>query len=115
METASVLMMNIPDEVMDKAYTVFEEWGPNRAKDRAERLKEEFPALTDAEIQFIIKEMKAVSATVWRIAEKGGEAKMMKSKIVKMLQNEHPFLKDKGLRHAVFLVNYYAWHEGYDK
>jgi len=67
--------VNISDELMDKAFTIYEEWGPNRAKDRAERLKEEFPALSEAEIQFIIKEMKAVSSTVWKIAEKGGEMK----------------------------------------
>lgn len=114
METES-LCMNLPDEVMDQAYTVFEEWGPNRAKDRAERLKEELPALTDAEIEFVIGEMKAVNATVWKIAEMGGEMKNGKDGVVNMLQKKHPFLKWKGLTHAVTLVNYYAWHEGYDK
>lgn len=115
MERASVLMMNIPDEVMDQAYIVFDEWGPNRLKDRAERLKEEFPSLTDAEIQFIIKEMKAIAATIWQIAEKGGEMKNGKDGVHRMLQEKHPFLKWKGLTHAFTMVNYYAWHEGYDK
>jgi hypothetical protein len=115
METEGVLMMNIPDEVMDQAYTVYEEWGPNRRKDRVERLKEEFPALTEAELDFVVKEMKAVNATVWKIAEKGGEMKNGKDGVVKMLQKKHPFLKWKGLIHAFTLVNYYAWHEGYDK
>ena len=107
--------MNIPDKILDEAYAIFEEWGPNRRVDRAERLKQEFPSLTDAEIESVIKEMKSVSATVWKIAQMGGEAKMTRNKIVKLLQKEHPYLKDKGLTHAVFLVNYYAWHEGYDK
>jgi hypothetical protein len=31
------------------------------------------------------------------------------------LLREHPFLTGKGLGQAAILVNYYAWHEGYDK
>jgi hypothetical protein len=107
--------MTLPNDVLDQAFHIYEEWGPSRKIERAERLKQEFPALTDAEIASVIQEMKAVSATVWTIAQMGGEAKMTRSKIVKLLKEKHPFLKDKGLTHAVFLVNYYAWHEGYDR
>jgi hypothetical protein len=59
--------------------------------------------------------MDRASKTVWALAERGGEAKMKKEQIVVALQVAHPFLKDAGLRRAIFLVNYYAWHEGYDK
>jgi hypothetical protein len=59
--------------------------------------------------------MDRVSRTVWAVAERGGEAKMKREEIVALLQAEHPFLKREGLGRAVFLVNYYAWHEGYDK
>lgn len=107
--------MKLPDTTLDKAYTIFEEWGPKRRIDRVERLKEEFPSLTPQEINSLLQEMKEVSATVWRIAEMGGEPKIGKNKIVIMLQEKHPFLKSKGLTHAFSLVNYYAWHEGYDK
>jgi hypothetical protein len=107
--------MKLPDEVLDKAYSIFEEWGPNRRIDRAERLKQEFPALGDGEIKSLLREMKDVSATVWKIAEMGGESKIGKHKIVELLQESHPFLKSKGLTYAFTLVNYYAWHEGYDK
>lgn len=107
--------MSVPSKILDQAYAVYEEWGPNRSIDRAERLKQEFPSLTDAEISSVIEEMKRVSATIWEIAQMGGEAKMSRSKIVKLLQKKHPFLKDKGLTHSVTLVNYFAWHEGYDK
>lgn len=107
--------MSIPNAILDEAYKVFEEWGPNRKIDRAARLKQEFSSLSDAEIASIMKEMKSVSATVWKIAQMGGEARMPRGKIVKLLQEKHPFLKNKGLTQAVYLVNYYAWHEGYDK
>jgi hypothetical protein len=107
--------MNIPDKILDEAYAIFEEWGPDRRIDRAERLKQEFPSLTEADVESIIKEMKTISATVWMIAQMGGEAKMSRDKVIKLLQKKHSFLKGKGLTHANTLVNYYAWHEGYDK
>jgi hypothetical protein len=107
--------MSIPNEILDQAYAVYEEWGPDRRVDRVERLKQTFPSLTEADVASVSAEMKRVSSTVWKVAQMGGEAKMPKSKIVKLLQKEHPYLKDKGLTHAVYLVNYYAWHEGYDK
>ncbi len=107
--------MNIPDKILDQAYAVHEEWGPDRQIDRAERLKQKFPSLKDADIASVLETVKAVSATVWEIAEMGGEAKMPKNEVIRRLQEKHPFLKGKGLTRAVTLVNYYAWHEGYDK
>ena len=40
---------------------------------------------------------------------------MKKEEIVAELQAAHAFLKKGGLKTALFLVNYYAWHEGYDR
>jgi hypothetical protein len=77
-------------------------------------LKQTFPSL-EAEVESIIKEMREVSATAWEVAQMGGEAKMSRDKVIKLLQKKHSFLKGKGLTHANTLVNYYAWHEGYDK
>jgi hypothetical protein len=31
------------------------------------------------------------------------------------LRRDHPFLTGKGLDRAAMLVNYFAWHEGYDR
>jgi hypothetical protein len=52
--------MNIPGKVLDEAYAIYEEWEPNRRIDRAERLKQEVPSLTEAEIASVIKETKWV-------------------------------------------------------
>ncbi len=107
--------MNIPDKILDQAYAVYEEWGPKRQIDRAERLKENFRSLTDADIAAVHEIMKEISATVWEIAKMGGEAKIPKDKVTALLQGKYPFLKNEGLKRAISLINYYAWHEGYDK
>ena len=107
--------MEISDEILDEAYPIYEEFGPDRRIDRRERLAGVFPQLSSAEIETLADRMAKVSETVWRIAEKGGETKLGKDAVERLLQQEHPFLKNKGLNEAAFLVNYYAWHEGYDK
>ena len=107
--------MKLPDTILDRAYSVYEEWGPKRRIERQKRLRAEFEQLSSEEIEWLLNSMKEVSETVWDIAKQGGEAKLGRPKIIQMLQTKHPFLKSEGLRQAVFLVNYYAWHEGYDK
>ena len=106
--------MNITDAILDVAYSVYDEFGPARQIDRRIRLKEEFPELLPNDIDAILTSMQEVSATVWSIAEQGGETVIGKDKIVQLLQARHPFLREKGLQLAVLLVNYYAWHEGYE-
>jgi hypothetical protein len=107
--------MTITDSILDQAYTIYEEWGPKRVIDRAQRIHEEFPSLSEVEIGTTIDQMKAVSKTVWEMSEMGGETRIGRQNVIKLLQKKHPFLQDQGLTHAVFLVNYYAWHEGYDR
>ena len=80
-----------------------------------ERLKQVFPHLTELEAQEVLHHVELISKTVWSLAERGGEAKLKKSDIISELQSAHPFLTGAGLRQATFLVNYFAWHEGYDK
>ena len=113
--TGGITGMNIPDAVMDKAYATFEEWGPKRQIPRRQRLMAKFPTLSPEQIEWLMTRMEAVSATVWRIAEAGGEAKLGSARVSERLREEHPFLRAAGLRQALFLVSYYAWHEGYDK
>lgn len=105
--------MQLDDAALDRAYAVFEEWGPIRRVPRKVRLTQTFPELDDPEIEALIDKLNRVSQTVWTVAELGGEPKLGRDKVVALLQDRHPFLKDEGLRRAVFLTNYYAWHEGY--
>ena len=105
--------MNISDTTLDEAFAIHGEFGPDRLINRKERLQSEFKQLTSEDIDFVLARMQEVSQTVGEIAQQGGDAKLGKESVVATLQEKHPFLKEKGLNHAVFLVNYIAWHDAY--
>ncbi len=107
--------MDLSDSILDQAFAVFEEFGPDRRMDRKERLRAVFSQLSPEEAELLLQRMQEVSRTVWSLAEQGGEAKLGEAKVTEMLKEKHPFLVSKGLAHARYMVNYYAWHEGYDK
>jgi hypothetical protein len=107
--------MPLTDGILDEAYSIFEEFGPDRLIDRRERLKSVFADLTAEELDRLMLTMKAVTHTVWQLAEKGGEIKLGKEAVSTALIEAYPFLQDKGLSRAAMLVNYFAWHEGYDR
>ncbi|MCG3142249.1 MAG: hypothetical protein HDKAJFGB_03657 [Anaerolineae bacterium] len=107
--------MNIPDTTLDESFAIYEEFGPNRLIERKERLQTEFPQLGADEIDFVLDQMNQVSQTVYALAERGGETVIGRPAIEQALQAKHPFLYARGLRHAVFLVNYFAWHDGYEQ
>ncbi len=107
--------MNLSDATLDQAFVIYQEFGPQRLIERHERLQSEFPQLSTDEIAFVLQEMKRVSATVYELAERGGERVIGNSAMTQTLKTKHPFLHARGLAHAVFLANYFAWHDGYDK
>jgi hypothetical protein len=107
--------MDIPDDLLDRAFAIYEEFGPDRLKDRKERLKSQFEQLSTEEIEFVIERMKEVSTTIWILARQGGEIKLGKEKVRALLQAAHPFLQSLGLQKSLFLVNYFAWHDGFDE
>jgi hypothetical protein len=107
--------MPLTDDIFDASYALCEKFGPVRRIPREERLKEKFPQLSAGELQELLNRVDEVSKTVWSVAERGGERKMKKQEIIAELQQKHPFLRHDGLARALFLVNYYAWHEGYDR
>jgi hypothetical protein len=108
-------MVEIPDDVIDKAFAVYEEFGPDRMINRRERLKGVLNLRTSEEVERIMEYMKEISATIWHLAEQGGEIKLGRETVRRSLRAEHPFLTGVGLNKAIFLVNFFAWHEGYDK
>ncbi len=108
------MIMDLPDEIFDRAFAIYEEFGPSRLIDRRERLEAELGIHSPDEIDAILARMKEISATVWDIAKRGGEIKLGKEKVQELLQASHPYLTDEGLKKAMFLVNYFAWHDGFD-
>ena len=107
--------MSIDARTLDSAYAKLESFGPDLAMPARERLNKEFPRLTEAEADEVLHHVALISKTVWSLAERGGETKLKKQNVISELQAAHPFLQGAGLRQATFLVNYYAWHEGYDQ
>jgi uncharacterized tellurite resistance protein B-like protein len=108
------MMMEIPDEIFDRAFAIYEEFGPDRLIDRRERLEAELGIHSPETIDLIIERMKEISDTIWEIARQGGEIKLGEDKVIERIQDPHPYLKGEGLQKAIFLVNYFAWHEGFD-
>jgi len=100
---------------LDALFAELESFGPHQRIPAATRLRKKLPSLTDAQRKEIEATLSSVSQTIWELAERGGEAKIAKTEMIGYLQDKHPFLKEKGLVLALFLANYYAWHEGYDK
>ncbi len=100
---------------IDLAYSKLEAFGPDLRLPKRDHLRKELPHLTQDQAEEILHQVDLVSKTVWSLAGRGGEAKMKKADIIAQLQRAHPFLSGAGLSRAIFLVNYYAWHEGYDK
>ena len=105
--------MTLAASTLDDAYEIFEEFGPIRKVPRKERLRAHYPELSSAEIETLLEQMKEVSETAWSIAELGGTPQLGKQKVVESLQARHPFLQKRGLDRAVFITDYFAWHEGY--
>jgi hypothetical protein len=76
-------------------------------------LKDSFKEISSEELDLLLHCMEDVKHTVWNIARKGGDAKLGNPKVIDLLQEKHPFLQSKGLKQAIFEVNYYSWHEGW--
>ncbi|MEJ2563608.1 MAG: hypothetical protein P8Z42_13110 [Anaerolineales bacterium] len=55
------MMMEIPDEIFDRAFAIYEEFGPDRLIDRRERLEAELGIHSPETIDLIIERMKEIS------------------------------------------------------
>jgi len=105
--------MSLGSDILGAAYLVYSEWGPDRRTPRPKRLRNAFPQLTDADVDSLMSLFKGVDAVVWELAKKGGDAKIGREVVRGSLKTDFAFLAGPGLERAHFLVNYYAWHEGY--
>jgi hypothetical protein len=106
--------MNFPENIIDEAFRIFEEFGPERREDRRTRIRNALNIQSEEEMDDIMEMMRQISRTIWTIAELGGEIKLGKEKVKELLITKHPYLHSRGLAKAIFLVNYFAWHEGFD-
>jgi hypothetical protein len=107
--------MTLEASLLDDAYALYAEFGPGLKIPRRDRLRAGYSALSEAELDTLMLAMENVTATVWAIAQGGGDNLRVEGQTEKLLLAEHPFLQGVGLARAKFLVNYYAWHEGWAK
>jgi RimJ/RimL family protein N-acetyltransferase len=114
-DQGNTTVMTVDPQTLDRAYAMLEEFGPELSLPRPKRLEQHFPQLSDEQAREVLEQVARVSKTVWSLAERGGAARLGRDTLVAELQAAHPFLREAGLDRARFLVNYYAWHEGYDR
>lgn len=105
--------MRVGSDILGAAYLVYSEWGPDRRTPRPKRLRSTFQRLTDADVDSLMSLFNEVDALVWELAAKGGDAKVGREVVRASLTADFAFLAGRALDRAHFLVNYYAWHEGY--
>jgi hypothetical protein len=107
--------MTIDTSLKDDAYALYAEFGPGLKTPRWDRLRAKYSGLSEAQLDALILDMEKVSATVWELAKGGGDKLLGEGQVEAQLRAAHPFLMSVGLSRAKFLVNYYAWHEGWAK
>ncbi|HVU27739.1 MAG TPA: hypothetical protein VHG71_08400 [Verrucomicrobiae bacterium] len=89
----------------DFAFAVFSNPSCYRSP-RRERLKKEFPEMSDEEIDNWISEFEALQKEIGRLAAAGGEKILGKEFVIKTLREKFPFLAEYGLRRALNQM----WH-----
>jgi hypothetical protein len=107
--------MPVDPSELDRAYATLAGFGPELSLPLVERLARHFPELSPEQGREVLEQIERVTRTVWSLAERGGEARLGRDAVVNELRAAHAFLHDTGLKHAVLLVNYYAWHEGRER
>lgn len=102
-------------DLRDHAYWVCEHWGPHLRIPVLTRLRAAFPSVSDDTFSSWLEEFKVLDAEIWRLASAGGPVVLGTDAVRNTLQSKFPWLVEEGLKHAMFVTAYFAWHEGYDK
>lgn len=110
--TAILRPFEYPEDAAFRAYSGF---GPALKLPKADRIRRKLWWASEEEIARWLADFEKLDAFIWTLAERGGSTKLGPGVVQDELQRDFPFLRYAGLVQAIFLVNYYAWHEGYDK
>lgn len=96
----------------DHAFHLHERFGPTLALPPAERIKKGLTDIPEATIAQWVEEFKQVNHLIGELAREGGSPKLTSAVVRRRIQERFPFLQQDGLRQAMFLVDYMAWHDG---
>lgn len=99
----------------DFAFAVCTSFGPELRLPRDVRIRRVFPSISDELLSEWLQDFKRVDAEIFRLAREGGPERLGRKVVRNRLQHAFPFLVGRGLRQALFLVGFNAWHEGYDE
>ncbi len=99
----------------DFAFAAYSGFGPSLRLPAKQRIRRRLWWASDREIESWLPEFEKLDKHIWSLAERGGAAKLGEAAVRKELRDGFTFLRHAGLNQAAFLVNYYAWHEGYDR
>lgn len=99
----------------DHAFWLCEHWGPDLRVPKLTRLRTAFPDQSQEVFREWLVEFDALINLVWELAGAGGPFVLGEEKVREALQTRFSWLASEGLKQALFLVAYYAWHEGYDR
>jgi hypothetical protein len=61
--------MPLADAILDEAYNIYEEFGPDRLIKRRDRMAGIFKDLSASELDILMEKMSHVTKTVWKLAE----------------------------------------------
>lgn len=101
------------EDVKNKAYLIYAEWGPKSQIPRENRLADKFPKISADVIRAWIEEFKRIESEIWKVAQGGGPQCHTFRTFRTRMSASFPFLNRAALKKAWFLVRYYTWHEGY--
>lgn len=98
------------EELKNKAYIVYTEFGPKLKIPRDKRLADKFPQVDKLTIDLWISEFKRIDTEIDEfLSETNG---FNAEEFRKQISAKHPFMNKKSLERAEFLGSYMAWHEG---
>lgn len=86
--------MNFSADTFNMALKVFQEFGPQRRIPRDERLKAEFPSLSEAEIADLIGSFRKVEEDALEFAERVRDGVVPAAVALEMLKARHPILSE---------------------
>ena len=101
--------MPLNNEVLLAATKIVLQWGPERQTPEAERLRNAYPNLTDAEIQQALRAGHEVIQHAEELAPKIKERKLHSGSEV--LRKKRPWLDDETADSAITQGLYYHWRE----
>ena len=101
------------DRLINQAYLIYAEWGPNRSIPRADRLRQEFPQADEATLNAWMAEFERVHKKISSLAEQGGPKTFSLPAFSKLMRQDFPWMDDQSLSFAHTVMGYYAFVDGY--